>query len=91
VNAPERVYAVESPDKGRHQLSDDDRLKAVSPEARAKRKATLAQRRADRADAVLWLRRERRLVPEAIADYLGISDGQVRAYLREFKGSRRRT
>jgi hypothetical protein len=34
-------------------------------------------------DAVVWLRRERQMVPEAIADYLGISDGQVRAYLRE--------
>jgi DNA-binding CsgD family transcriptional regulator len=27
------------------------------------------------------------LVPEAIADYLGISDWQVRAYLREAKRS----
>jgi DNA-directed RNA polymerase specialized sigma24 family protein len=87
VNAPEDVYLVESPELGRYQLSAEDRLKSVSPEARAKRRATLAQRRAERAEAVLWLRRERRWVPEAIADYLGISDGQVRAYLREAKDS----
>lgn len=81
MNAPDRVCVVESPDKGRYQISVEDRLKAVSPEARARRRATLAQRRADHSDGVLSPRGERRLVPEAIADDLGISDGQVRAYL----------
>jgi hypothetical protein len=75
--------SVEPANIERYQLTDEDRLKAVSPEARARRRATLKQRRAERAEAVVWLRRERQMVPEAIADYLGLSDGQVRAYLRE--------
>jgi hypothetical protein len=67
----------------RYELTDEDRRKAVSPEARARRRETLAQRRAERVEAVAWLRGERQMVPEAIADYLGLSDGQVRTYLRE--------
>jgi DNA-directed RNA polymerase specialized sigma24 family protein len=87
VNTAEDVSQVVPPENGRYQLSPEDRQKSVSPEARAKRRATLAERRTERAEAVLWLRRERRWVPEAIADYLGLTDGQVRAYLREAKHS----
>jgi DNA-directed RNA polymerase specialized sigma24 family protein len=90
VNTPKLVSRVEWADSVRHKLTAEDRQKAVSPESRAKRRATLAQRRAERAEAVLWLRHERRFVPEAIADYLGISDQQVKTYLREAKTSRRR-
>jgi DNA-directed RNA polymerase specialized sigma24 family protein len=83
-----RVSVDESPENGRHQLTDEDRRRSVSPEARARRRKTIAQRRAERAEAVIFLRQERRMVPEAIADYLGISDGQVRTYLREAKALR---
>jgi hypothetical protein len=43
----------------------------------------MARRRAEKVEAVLWLHVERQMVPEAIADYLGLSDGQVKAYLHE--------
>jgi DNA-directed RNA polymerase specialized sigma24 family protein len=82
VNTVEDVSQAVPPEKSRYQLSPEDRRKSVSPEARAKRRATLVQRRVERAEAALWLRRERQWVPEAIADYLGLTDGQVRAYLR---------
>jgi hypothetical protein len=70
------------PNFGRYELTEDDRRKAVSPEARGRRKETLAWRRAERVSAVHWLRREQQMVPAAIADYLGLTDGQVRIYLR---------
>ena len=75
--------------KGSYVLTGKDREKAVSPEARKRRRETIARRRADRLEAVLWLRREKQMVPAAIADYLGISDGQVRTYLRELPSRRR--
>lgn len=79
------VHVVESPENGRYQLTDEDRRKSVSAEARARRRQTLRERREARKEAVLWLHEQQRLVPEAIADYLGVSDGQVYSYLREAK------
>ena len=76
---------------GRYQLSDSDRLKSVTPEARARRRETIAQRLRERREAVIYLSREKRMVPEAIADYLNLSDGQVFRYLREAKQAQAET
>jgi hypothetical protein len=77
------IQPTDSGQKTLYQFTDADRQKSATAEAKARRRATLKQRRAERVEAVSWLRRERQMVPEAIADYLGLSDGQVRAYLRE--------
>lgn len=57
-------------------------MKSLSPEARQRRRETLAQRRENRLQDVVDCHKFG-MVDAAIADYLGISDGYVRRLLSE--------